>query len=261
MSVGCEAAYDRMTELEISSERFDRKRYDPPGSLRKYIICSTQRSGSFLLCRQLINAGIGVPQEYFNRLHIELLCGRWKLDLEDRQGYLSQLYARRSTPNGVWGCKLQWPQYAANRPVLEAGLLGACDYIFLYRTDVFSQAVSLHISVVTGIWGFDGTPTTAPRHDIRLGDFQHVARCARQIGAEYEAWRRLFISRKITPLATRYEDFAADQPGFVRRVAQFLGLDSSSYRVPPPEHRDRRLPPEVEAVRVELLERYNSSNA
>src|SRR5438128_1228021 len=107
-ALGSLGSYDKMSEMEISSERFDQEFVAPVDRRRKYLICSTQRSGSFLLCRQLINAGIGVPQEYFNPLHRNLLCGRWNLDPRDTPGYIRSLYAKRTTRNGIWGVKLQW---------------------------------------------------------------------------------------------------------------------------------------------------------
>lgn len=244
-----------MSELEISSARFDQERVDPARASSRYVLCATQRSGSFLLCRQLINAGIGVPQEYFNPLHIDILCRRWQLDRENGQTYLRELYARRTTRNCVWGTKLQWPQYLNNLPTIDAGLLETAHCVFLYRADIPAQAVSLHISIVTGVWGFDGTRTTTNKEGIRLGDIQHVIRCVRTINHENDAWRQFFASRRIAPLTLRYEDLVANQPDSVTRVAELLGLDRRSIRKPPPEDRGARSPSEIRVVSEELLDR------
>jgi LPS sulfotransferase NodH len=251
---GYRSGYDKMTELEISSARFDQSP-GPAEGVRKFLISSTQRSGSFLLCRQLINAGIGIPQEYFNPLHIGHLCRRWKLSPQAGRDYIHELYAKRTTPNGTWGTKLQWPQYAANRLVIDDVLRDVSHYLFLYRADIAAQAVSLHVSLLTGIWGFDGTKTTQGRSDAQVGDIRHVARCAKKIAQENEEWRNFFTLRRITPLAICYEDFVADQQDSVRRIAQFLGLDDTAYRVPAPEEREDRFPPEIEAVKRDLRRR------
>lgn len=248
------SGYDKMTEMEISSARFD-QRPGPVEAIRKFAICSTQRSGSFLLCRQLINAGIGVPQEYFNPLHIDLLCRRWKLAHQDGRSYIDQLYAKRTTPNGIWGTKLQWPQYVANRLVIDDVLRDVSNYLFLYRTDLAAQAASLHVSLLTGIWGFDGTKTTQGRSDIQIGDIDHVARCVRMIAQENAAWREFFTLQRITPLSICYEEFVADQQGSLKRIAQFLGLDEPAYCVPAAEERKDRIPPEIAAVKQHLKRR------
>jgi hypothetical protein len=56
----------RYDELQLSSELLDR----PPCPVRaKVFICSTPRTGSFLLCRAMIHHGIGIPHEYFHGRH------------------------------------------------------------------------------------------------------------------------------------------------------------------------------------------------
>ena len=63
----------RYSELQLSIELSDR----PSCPVRaKVFICSTQRTGSFLLCRAMIHHGIGVPHEYFNHLHVSILVPR-----------------------------------------------------------------------------------------------------------------------------------------------------------------------------------------
>jgi LPS sulfotransferase NodH len=246
-------AYYKVPELELNSARFDLDLNGLARGTRRYVICSTQRSGSWLLCRQLINAGIGVPHEYFNRLHIDQLCGRWSIDRADAQAYLRALLARRTTPNGVWGTKLQWDQYINTRPHLDELILRQARYIYLYRGDRCAQAVSLHLSMVTGIWGFDATETTK-YDDVTMGDMEHVAYCLRKIDGENDAWRSFFVERGIEPLAICYEDLVADQASFLSGVAQYLGLVPADYRVPRPECREDAQTPELRDSRQRLLE-------
>ena len=49
----------RYTELQISSDILDQPVFS--GEPKKIFICSTPRTGSYLLCRYMINAGLGVP--------------------------------------------------------------------------------------------------------------------------------------------------------------------------------------------------------
>src|SRR5215471_9792875 len=64
----------RYTELQISSELLDQPEFaDQP---KKILIYSTPRSGSYLLCRHMINAGLGIPHEYFNPIVIHQMAPR-----------------------------------------------------------------------------------------------------------------------------------------------------------------------------------------
>ncbi len=247
--------YEKIPEMEIDDARFDQPPFDPSRSRRRYVICSTQRSGSFLLCRQLINAGLGVPQEYFNKLHIERLSKRWSIPPKGTPRYFNTLDEKRTSPNGVWGLKLQWPQFTRVRADLEGALWGDARTIFLYRDDLDAQAVSLHISFITGIWGFDMTRTTEPSRTDTLGDLGHVLRCRGVIESENDSWQRFFSAHSIEPLVIRYEDFVRDQPGFVRRIADWLGVTPNAYWLPPAEPREGGLSPDIESVRASLLER------
>lgn len=252
-----QTGYEKMTELEISSARFDQSP-STKSSVCRFVICSTQRSGSFLLCRQLINAGIGIPQEYFNPIHLDILRRRWELSTKDELGYIQELYAKRTTPNGVWGTKLQWLQYVSNKNAANNVLDNISHFLFLYRKDLVAQAVSLHVSLLTGVWGFDGTVTTEIESYSHLKDVHHVARCAKLIKQENEKWHNFFNHRRITPLVVCYEDFVADQPGSVKRIAQYLGLDDNAYRVSVPEVREDRMATEFKAVKQDLMKRCQS---
>ena len=245
--------YEKMAEFALDDERFDL----PPAAARperSYAICSTPRSGSWLLCRQLVNAGLGVPSEYFNVTHSVPLGQRWRVDERDTLAYLRVLRDKRTSPNGVWGTKLLWNQFAERRTALKIALMRQCRHIFLYREDVVPQAVSLHLSEITGIWDFDETVSTRPRTDVPWGGQAHLDRCTRDVVGQNRKWRQLFESFGIVPLVVRYEDLVADQPGTVGRIAQWLGLDPSEYRVPPPEPRETSFPPEIEARRREIVE-------
>jgi LPS sulfotransferase NodH len=256
-----EGGYERMSEWQLDDERFDQPPLAPGRTRSAYAICSTQRSGSWLLCRQLVNAGIGVPSEYFNAIHAAKLCARWQVDPRDTHAYLQALQARRTTANGVWGTKLQWMHYAERRTALKIALLGRSRLIYLYRDDVAAQAVSLHLSYLTGVWGFDGTVVSTPRTDIPRGDPTHLAICEHAIHSENRAWREFFASRRLEVMTLRYEDFVADQPGTVARIALGLGLSESSFRMAPPESRENEGSSEEASRRRELVERWREARA
>ncbi|MEO8485512.1 MAG: Stf0 family sulfotransferase [Betaproteobacteria bacterium] len=250
--------YEKMPEFDLDDARFDQPSPASREDIRSFVICTTPRSGSWLLCRQLVNAGIGVPSEYFNFLHATPLCARWQVDPRDTRAYLNRLRARRTTRNGAFGTKLLWTQYVGRRSAIKVELLGRSVLVFLHREDVAQQAVSLHLSHRTGIWDFDGRVSTPPRSDIPWGDPAHLDSCDRSIRLHNQYWRELFSSRRIDPIAVRYEDFVADQRGTIVQIADALGLGAGDYRVPPAEPRDSAFPAEIEAQRRELVQRWRA---
>ncbi len=248
--------YEKMSELETSAERFDQPLRSCDDIKRKYIICSAQRAGSHLLGRLLINAGIGVPHEYFNPLHIRLLSNRWKLDLQDRKTYLRMLFARRTSPNGIWGTKLQWEFMQHCLPVRDE-LFGEARYIYLFRKDILAQAISLHISVVTGIWDFDGIKVSECRPDHKMGDDRSIAQCMQIIKNDDIFWKNFFAENRLSPLVICYEDFVKDQQNSVRQIAKMLDLDDTMFKVPPPEPKESHSA-ELDAIKEELIQRFRS---
>jgi trehalose 2-sulfotransferase len=251
--------YEKMPEHDLDQARFDQPAPDPRVPPRRYVICSTPRSGSWLLCRQLVNAGIGVPSEYFNVGHLYPLCERWGLDPLDTHAYLRALHARRTTPNGAWGAKVQWPHYVDRRAALKIGLFRDALAILLVREDIAAQAVSLHLSRITGIWDFTGRVATRPAQGVEWGDPDHIAACEREIVAETRAWRDLFAAQRIGTLVLRFEDLVVDQPGTIERVASELGI--ADHRHHPPEPRDSPFPPELESTRRAIVDRWRAARA
>lgn len=229
----------RWTETQLSSARFDQPPF--PGRPHvPFLICSTRRTGSYLLCRLLIQAGIGVPHEYLNPIHIFALCDRWRIQPRDSSAYIGELFRRRTTANGAWGAKVQWPQLARHRAAVEQVLTPAARFIHLHRSDSAAQAVSLHIAYRTGSWGTDGRSTT-PAIKVDAGDPFHLRRCLSEIQEQEAAWHQWLSDQGRPVLDLSYETLAADQPGSVAAIAAFLGMPHGSWTPPraeprPPQH-------------------------
>jgi trehalose 2-sulfotransferase len=150
---------DGMTENErrhkerLRSEDWDVGNGTPPRF--RYVILSTPRSGSELLCAYLRQRGIGVPSEYFGT---ENLAER----LGCREGdhgivfprYLHRLEAKRTTPSGIFGLKLHPGQLEAlfeKNTELAIRVLGHFNRIVvLRRRDKVLQAISLMRARLTG---------------------------------------------------------------------------------------------------------------
>src|SRR5215470_19312850 len=92
----------------------------PTRPTRFYLVASTPRSGSTFLCHELRATGaMGAPAEYFN-YQGAMLRMVTRLRPNDLAEYLEQLFAIRTSPNGVFGFKAQWDQF---RLVINGGLL------------------------------------------------------------------------------------------------------------------------------------------
>ena len=175
-----------------------------PGHPRlSYLICTTPRSGSTLLCELLEGTGIaGRPDEYFQQLRstglpmsprdylgggADLLPGvpvaggqLVEHSLYDPRrfasfgDYVAWVKERATTDNGVLGFKIMWPYL----PGLVEGLSGDAraephavlsasfprlGYVWLRRSDKVRQAVSLWRAVQTWHWRQDAAGGGKPQ--------------------------------------------------------------------------------------------------
>jgi LPS sulfotransferase NodH len=253
----------RYTELQISSELLDQPEFtDQP---KKILICSTPRSGSYLLCRQMINAGLGIPHEYFNpivmrqmaprlglesairgltwppRLGLESAI-RWKdrLLLRRRRApaaelaflpkYLSFLLTRRCQ-GGIFAAKVHFRDYrrTLDNPI-GAELLKDTLFVQLYREDILKQAVSEHIAQLTGQWGIDESVTTTPAANPNFLDPAAVDRAVNDLADQDRGWRVFFARRGIVPVSISYERLCEDPFSFVEVIARCIGIDPVTLR-------------------------------
>jgi LPS sulfotransferase NodH len=244
----------RYTELQISSELLDQPEFT--GEPKKVFICSTPRSGSYLLCRHMINAGLGVPHEYFNPIVMGQMAPRlglqddiagltfWPRGRKDRllmrrrgdpaaelaflEKYLPKLLARRCQ-NGVFAAKTHFRDFQRTldnplgRELLKDGL-----FIHLYREDVLKQAVSEHFAQLTGRWGIDDTITTTPAESPEFFDVEAVDRALNDLAEQDRGWRVFFGRRGIAPISISYERLCEDPFAFVKAIARRLDIDPAT---------------------------------
>jgi LPS sulfotransferase NodH/GT2 family glycosyltransferase len=231
----CSRAPIRYNELQLSSDLLDR----PHCPVRaKVFICSTPRTGSYLLCRAMIHHGIGIPHEYFHPLHAAIIGPRvgidalqngslLKTDAGVRRAYIREVMYRR-TVNAVFSAKVQWWEFADflnNREGLELFQNG--HFLYLYREDLLAQAISLHISYQTGRWGFDDLITSEPRTEPNFFDNPSINKYLEEISSHDMGWRRFFARHRISPVTVSYESLIADTGGVLRSMVETFGLEVS----------------------------------
>ena len=197
--------------------------YDNPcgtSSAINYIICSTPRSGSTLLCRALWETGqAGFPHEYFHSTeHMPILMKRWHT--KDFYTYLQALKKKRSTQNGVFGCKVHFQQYQHQLQDKKLhNFLPNSQFIYIRRKDHLRQAISLARGIQTKQWCSDEIAQHPPVFDRILID-----ECLKRISYEEKSWENFFETHHIPPMRITYEDFITAYAETIKMVLQHIGV-------------------------------------
>ncbi|WEJ98093.1 MAG: Stf0 family sulfotransferase [Candidatus Sphingomonas phytovorans] len=201
------------------------------GISRGYIIAALPRTGSFLLCDMLARLGsVGYPQEY--GLPEDEATWSGHHGHASHLSYFYDFFRFCSTPNGVFGCKLMWSQFAGlhhdirrytriegqGLEPIEA-MTGPIRLVFLDRRDTVMQAISLVRAMETNIWSSHRTlpPPPLAYSGAAIADAIEV------IGENRRQWESFFARHAIDPLRLFYEDVAQ---GDVAALFPFLGVEA-----------------------------------
>jgi LPS sulfotransferase NodH len=128
-----------------------------------YIIASTMRTGSYLLCEGLEATGrAGHPREVFCPERRANYAGLWQLPRDiGFDGYLREAIRKGTTENGVFGMKIHG--HHVEPLARECGVAGepwrvlpqlfpSAKYIHLRRRNRRAQAISWYRAAVTNEW-------------------------------------------------------------------------------------------------------------
>jgi trehalose 2-sulfotransferase len=205
-----------------------------------YIIASTMRTGSYLLCEGLETTGIaGHPQEIFCPERREKYADEWQLPTDvGFDDFLRNAIAKGSTSNDVFGTKIHAHHLeplarecdVKGEPwrVLEK-LFPAAKYIHLRRRDHRAQAISYYRAKITNEWW---RIVNVEDPDLTGRQPQFNAAKIRDLEIELEAhqklWDEFFAKHAVDVLDMEYETLEADYRGEVARVLSFLSLDSNA---------------------------------
>ena len=213
----------------------------------------------------MINAGLGIPHEYFNPIVIRQMAPRLGLESDIRgltwstrlglesyirwkdllllrrrrapaaelaflRKYLSFLLKRRCQ-GGIFAAKVHFRDYprTLDNPI-GAELLKEALFVQLYREDILKQAVSEHIAQLTGRWGIDESVTTTPAANPNFLDPVAVDRAVNHIADQDRGWRVFFARRGIVPVSISYERLCEDPFSFVEVIARRIGIDPVTLR-------------------------------
>lgn len=217
-----------------------------------YVICTSPRSGSTLLCKLLAATRVaGNPASYFHGSSVE--------DWLDELGLPSDTSAPESDVlktafgeatrlgrdgTGVFGLRQQQqyleflreklavvrPQGRTDRERLES-LFGPMLFLHLSRADKLAQAVSCLKAEQSGLWHVAANGSELERlapHREPIYDFDAVRRCVEMLTDYDRKWEEWFRRETIDPLRISYDELSADPTGTLRHVLCRLGLGSAA---------------------------------
>ena len=203
-----------------------------------YIICSTPRTGSTLLCELLASTGLaGNPHSYFRSQDIEKRSSEW--ELQPQGGFPVYLEAVRrltSTPNSVLGLRVMWGTLDeilgelrslrgnADDIILLEKEFGRLRFIHLTRGDVVGQAISLYKAEKSDYW--HSTQPGIPCQSVHY-NFDEIAKRIESLRNDNAAWLEWFESVGVEPLSVSYEELELDPQATADRVLRYLGLEYS----------------------------------
>jgi LPS sulfotransferase NodH len=215
-----------------------------------YVICTSPRSGSTLLCQGLTNTGrAGAPAEFFD--HREEVIAYWmqRFKISTRSEFADKIVEATSTPNGVFGTKLHATTYGdmhrafcdnlrskvadvQHRSLTELlhAKFSTVRYIWLRRRNKVAQGISHFRAARSDLWQIPkgyrcetSNAGDAVEFDFRV--VEHFITCSYEYDRQ---WDNHFTRHGLTPLRLFYEDFVASYDPTLRRVLDFLDVPHSA---------------------------------
>lgn len=216
---------------------------------QSYIICTSPRSGSTLLCKLLEATGVcGVPDSHFHAPSLSGWLSSHGLSgdhyADERAGVSAVFDAARRAgtgDTGMFGLRLQqhsldhfleklrllFPEPSTDLDRLRAAF-GPVLFVYLRREDKLAQAVSRLLAEQTGLWhrAADGTELerlSAPHTPVY--DAAALARHVADLTAADAAWECWFEHEGVVPLRITYEALARDPVDTLSGLLGALDLD------------------------------------
>lgn len=214
-----------------------------------YVICTSPRSGSTLLCRLLAATGVaGKPASYFYATSVAGWCADLGVAVDpaatEREILAAAVAAavrKGRDGTGLFGLRQQahglaflceklailFPRGTTDAERFRRAF-GPMLFIHLTRPDKIGQAVSYLKARQTGLWHAapDGTELEriAPHREPSY-DGGELRACVETMTAYDRDWNAWFSREGIEPVRITYDELAADPVGVLRRILDRLGLE------------------------------------
>jgi len=212
-----------------------------------YIIASTMRTGSYLLCEGLETTGrAGHPREIFCPERRENYAGEWQLPRDIAFGDFMRAATRKGmTENGVFGMKIH--AHHVEPLARECGVTGgpwrvlrqlfpSAKYIHLRRRNRRAQAISWYRAKITNEWwriaGVEDRDLTGRQPEFHAPE---IRRLEIELGRHQQAWDQFFAAEAVEAMTMDYETLAENYRGEVARALAFIGEDPAlAQEIPEP---------------------------
>jgi LPS sulfotransferase NodH len=202
-----------------------------------YIIASTMRTGSYLLCEGLeATQRAGHPREVFCPERRENYAGQWQLPPDiGFNDYLRAATQKGTTENGICGMKIHG--HHVEPLACQCGMTDdpwrvlrqvfpSAKYVHLRRRNRRAQAISWYRAVVTNEWwrivGVEDWDLTGKQPEFNAAE---IRRMEIELDRQQRAWNKFFATQPVKVMIMDYEALAADYRGEIARVLVFLGED------------------------------------
>jgi len=217
-----------------------------------YVICTSPRSGSTLLCNLLAATAVaGNPASYFHRPSISAWLREFELVSEsswsERQ-VLERIFSaaidKGSLNTGMFGVRVQrssfeflaqklavlYPEHSSDLRRFQAAF-GRTAFIHLTRLNKIEQAVSYVRAEQTGLWhvASDGTELerqSAPGESTY--DPGAIKAVVDEVTIYDNQWKSWFVEENIVPLSVTYESLSDCPNETLRQMLDYLGLDTEA---------------------------------
>jgi len=244
---------------------------------KSYVICTSPRSGSTLLCRLLREAGnAGFPESHFHAPSIEEWLGYYDLEADGfrtREDALRAVfkaaYSHGKGKTDVFALRMQrhsfdyfieqlrilYPEMLNDLSRLEAAF-GKTLFVHLTRENKLDQAISYIKAEHSGLWHMASDGTELERLSDPKEPVYDAEAIAGQIAAAKAmdaAWESWFERERIKPFRILYDDLAAAPYATLRRLLTELGLEC-----PPLNENTPPVAKLADATNREWAERFRS---
>ena len=201
-----------------------------------YVICTTPRSGSNLLCSLLESSGVmGHPREFLNLDSVVLPFAQRNnlIDSESRiylDTYLDHVVKKFSSKNNIFGMKLLFDQF---EPYMELNairkFIPQFKFIWLLRKDVLSQAISQHIARETNEWTSFNEQNNQEKENKSRREFvdydeSKIGSFLEKLAKDNLNWIEFFSVNQLDYLPVTYEDLLQNTNQVCHNICNFCGV-------------------------------------
>jgi LPS sulfotransferase NodH len=218
-------------------------------SYESFIVCTSPRSGSTLLCKLLAATGkSGKPDSHFHSPSVSDWTRNYSIAAEDFHTECELLSAifmaardRGTGSTSMFGLRMQGhsfdyfmqklrvlhESYACDSERIHAAF-GKTLFIHLSRKDKLDQAISYVKAAQSGLWHIAADGTELERlsvHQEPVYDEKAIAHQCAKLSDMDKRWESWFIGEGLDPLRVQYNDLSDNPIGVVCEVLHRLGID------------------------------------